>query len=57
MLEFFDKVELFEWEETDKQEFIREMLGLDQETREEILNEMIGARSKYKKENIEFKGR
>ncbi|MHA1150490.1 MAG: SBBP repeat-containing protein [Promethearchaeota archaeon] len=38
---FFKQVELLEWEENDKFEFIKEMLALTPEEREEFLSEML----------------
>ncbi|MFX1531270.1 MAG: hypothetical protein ACFFBC_09165 [Promethearchaeota archaeon] len=38
--DFLDKIEQFDWNEKDKQEFFREMLSLTPKEREEILKEM-----------------
>lgn len=40
-LDFYDKVEIFKWDEEEKKEVIKSMLSLAPPERNKILNEMI----------------
>jgi hypothetical protein len=51
--EFFKIINLFEWEEDDLVDFIREMIYLTPEERKSIFNEMINKSEQYKKNRLD----